>query len=119
VPDAVKRARNQRMLALQQSISLSHHQGMVGRSTQVLVEGDAKIDPNHLAGRDAPRDEGGAVLVTLGRKKVRGDEVVRLTSRTRGDHIVAFDGPSSLVGKLVDVDITRASGLSLQGQLSG
>ena len=117
VPDAVKRDRNQRMLQHQQRISHAHHESMVGSVRRVLVEGDAKIDPNHLAGRDAPRDEGsGGGLVRIGRKK-RDGGVVRLTSRTTGDHIVAFDGPASLVGALADVRITRATPLSLQGEL--
>jgi tRNA-2-methylthio-N6-dimethylallyladenosine synthase len=96
VADDVKRERNQRMLKVQQEISLEHHQQMIGRAIEVLVEGTAKLDPE---------------LVSLGKKKAR------LTSRTRGDHIVAFDGDPALIGSLVKVNITRASALSLQGQL--
>jgi hypothetical protein len=60
------------------------------------------------------------VLHTLGKKirPVRVDGLVRLTARTRGDHIVAFDGNADLVGTLVDVDITRATPLTLQGVLA-
>jgi len=59
------------------------------------------------------------VLYPLGRKKnaPRDDGSVRLTARTRGDHIVSFDGPASLVGSLVDVTVTRATPLSLGATL--
>jgi tRNA-2-methylthio-N6-dimethylallyladenosine synthase len=107
VPDEVKRDRNRRMLALQQEIALQHHQRMVGETIEVFVEGTAKLDP---------RDEDGSVLVPLGRRRKSG--VARLTSRTRGDHIVAFDGDEALVGTLQRVKVERASALSLQGALA-
>lgn len=118
IPDEVKRERNQRMLELQQRISKEHHEAMVGREVEVLVEGSAKIDPSK---REAPRDSDGTPLLTLGKKQspsaTASNERVRLSSRTRGDHIVAFDGPEHLVGELVKVRITRASALSLSGEL--
>jgi tRNA-2-methylthio-N6-dimethylallyladenosine synthase len=119
VTDEVKRRRNNEMLRVQQEISLAHHQAMVGTRLQVIVEGAAKLDPNEQ--QQAPRDDDGTVLYPLGRKArpARDDGTVRLTARTRGDHIVAFDGPASLVGRLVDVEITRATALSLQGALIG
>jgi tRNA-2-methylthio-N6-dimethylallyladenosine synthase len=112
VPDEVKRARNQRMLAVQKDIALEHHRAMVGQSVEVYVEGSAKLDPDRAA-----RDADGDVLYTLG-KKSGASASTRLTSRTRGDHIVAFDGDRSLVGKLVSVRVTRATALSLQGELA-
>lgn len=129
VVDAVKRARNQRMLALQQRIAMEHHEALVGKTIEVYVEGTAKLDPHaHDAlpagaddpHRDAPRDQGAPTLYTIGAgpKRARPSGTARLTSRTRGDHIVAFDGDRSLVGRLVNVTVTRASALSLQGQLA-
>lgn len=114
LPDAVKKERNQRMLELQQRISKEHHEAMIGQTFEVLVEGSAKIDP-----RDAPRDDGGLVQIGGKRREPSTTGDVRLTSRTRGDHIVAFDGPASLVGELVNVRVTRATGLSLGGELVG
>lgn len=111
VPDALKRERNRRMLQLQQEIALEHHQAMVGKIVEVYVEGTAKLDPG------GARDDDGAVLYTLGRKKPESGRA-RLTSRTRGDHIVAFDGDRALVGSLVHVRVTRATALSLQGELA-
>lgn len=117
VDDATKRARNQKMLAVQQEIALAHHQAMVGKNIEVLVEGAAKVDP--VEQDKAPRDGDGNVLYPLGRKprSARDDGTARLTARTRGDHIVSFDGPVSLVGSLVDVTITRATALSLSATL--
>jgi tRNA-2-methylthio-N6-dimethylallyladenosine synthase len=128
IPDALKRERNQRMLALQQRIAKEHHEALVGKTIEVYVEGTAKLDPHaHEAvpvgaddpHRDAPRDEGAPTLYSIGApKRTRPSGTARLTSRTRGDHIVAFDGDRSLVGRLVQVTVTRASALSLQGQLA-
>lgn len=113
VTEAKKRERNQRMLAVQLEIALEHHQALIGKSLEVLVEGAAKVDPQEQA--TTPRDEDGTVLYPLGRKarQIRDDGSARLTARTRGDHIVAFDGPASLVGTLTHVTITKATPLSL------
>ena len=111
VPDTVKRDRNHRMLELQQRIAREHHDALVGKTVEVFVEGTAKLDPAHTA-----LDHDGTPLFTLG-KKQRPSGAARLTSRTRGDHIVAFDGDRGLVGTLQHVTITRASALSLQGEL--
>lgn len=118
VPDAVKRERNHRMLALQQRIAKEHHDALVGTTLEVYVEGTAKLDPHaDDPHRDAPREAGSPTLVTIGRR-AKPSGRARLTSRTRGDHIVAFDGDKSLVGQLVRVTVTRASALSLQGELA-
>ncbi|HEY1100140.1 MAG TPA: tRNA (N6-isopentenyl adenosine(37)-C2)-methylthiotransferase MiaB [Myxococcota bacterium] len=116
VVDAVKRARNNQMLAVQQEIAIQHHTAMIGQRVEVIVEGAAKVDP--VQQDAAPRDVDGSVIYALGRKNrpAREDGSVRLMARTRGDHIVAFDGPESLVGKLATVEITKATALSLSGQ---
>ncbi len=118
VSEAKKRERNQRMLAVQQEIALEHHQALIGKSIQVLVEGAAKVDPKEQD--SAPRDDDGTVLYPLGRKprQIRDDGTARLTARTRGDHIVSFDGPASLVGTLAKVTITKATPLSLSATIS-
>lgn len=96
---ADKKDRNQRMLKLQNQIALDHHLSMVGKQVDVLVEGRAKIDPRVASGMAATNNH------------------IRLTARTRGDHIVAFDGPESLIGSLQSVQVTQASALALCGRL--
>lgn len=97
VPIAEKKERNQRMLTLQNEIALAHHLSLVGQKLDVIVEGKAKNNPNARNGIELL------------------DGSVRLTSRTRGDHIVAFDGPESLIGKMLTVEITGGTALALNG----
>ncbi len=53
VPDAVKRARRDRIMRLQQRISRAHQRAMIGRRVEVLVEGRAEETEHLLAGRHA------------------------------------------------------------------
>lgn len=93
LPVEVKAERHQRMLDFQNEIALSHHISMLGKVFPILVEGNAKISPS-------------------------GEENVRLSGRTTGDHIVAFDGPQSLIGSIVNVRAEKASSLALVGTLA-
>lgn len=95
VPREIKRRRNNELLAVQNEVSLAHNQAMAGTVQQVLVEG-----PSVRAGkqpRELPAD------------------CVQLVGRTRGDHIVIFDGPLSLAGQFVNVRIESCTALALQG----
>jgi len=87
VTDEVKRARNLRLLELQKSISLEENKKMIGKKVQVLVEGASKSDPNKVSGR------------------------------TRQNHIVVFNSPQDMVGRLVDVTIHEVTDLTLYGKL--
>ena len=97
VPEADKRRRNRRMLAVQNAISLEHHTGMLGSVRQVLVEGPS------------PRSDRQPVAAPAGQ--------VQLQGRTRGDHIVVFDGPPALAGQLAEVRLSAATPLALVGRL--
>lgn len=92
LPVEVKNPRHQRMLDFQNEIALSHHVSMIGKTYRILVEGNAKITP-------------------------QDNRTVRLSGRTTGDHIVAFDGPQNLIGQLVNVRAEKASSLALVGSL--
>jgi len=107
VPMAVKKERNQRLLAVQEEVSRARHWAKEGRTFEVLVEGPSKRDKSRLAGR------------------------------TRGHDIVVFPGPEGSVGKcssvrtdahlppatdlrrgaLVNVRITDSTPLTLFGEL--
>lgn len=107
VPEETKKRRHAELSALQSKLSLQHHHAMVGKRVEVLVEGYSK------AAVKAQSDE-----------QSRGQEVGwrrsdQLTGRTRGDEIVVFTGPESLIGQLVTVEIIGATALTLHGEVAG
>ena len=120
VPEDVKRRRNNELLAVQQEASAANNREMVGRTAQVLVEGESRLVNKPAA---YPKSPGGAVeLLWERRKGVAGDPPViatstQLTGRTRGDQVVVFDGDRSLKGRLIDVEIVAAQSLTLFGRL--
>jgi len=104
VPDETKRRRHAELMQLQQQISLRHHQAIVGRNVEVLVEGYSK-----------------AAIKAQEAEEGRGQEVSwrksdQLTGRTRGDEIVVFTGPASLIGQTADIEVTSATALTLHGR---
>jgi tRNA-2-methylthio-N6-dimethylallyladenosine synthase len=103
VPDDVKRARNLELLEVQGRISLENLQSLVGRELEVIVEGTSKLRKH--------TDD----AVVVGWEKRRS--LTRLVGRTRGDEIVAFDGPADLVGRIVSVRATGATQLTIHGEL--
>ena len=112
VPEPVKRRRNNELLAVQQAVCDALNREMVGRTVQVLVEGESKL----VSKRSAYPGSN----VELGWEK-RGrlrTTHTQLVGRTPGDQIVVFDGPTSLKGELVDVAITRGQNLTLFGELA-
>lgn len=100
VPEEVKKARNNELLAVQAEITEELFAGQIGRSLEVLVEGLGKLR------QDKDTEQAG------------GNGRVRLLARTRGDEIVAFDGPRDLIGTITRVTATRATGLTLFAELA-
>ncbi len=97
VPDAVKKLRNNELLAIQAEVGLAHHKAYIGRTVEVLVEG-----PSARAGKQ---------------QSPLTPDAMQLMGRTRGDHIVVFDGPEKLVGRYIDVKIIDATALTLFGEM--
>jgi tRNA-2-methylthio-N6-dimethylallyladenosine synthase len=95
VPEAVKRQRNNDLLAIQNAISLEENQPLLGRRVEILVEGPSKAARRRQADRR---------------------QAVQLAGRTACDRIVVFDGPPHLAGKMVDVVIERADAFTLFGR---
>jgi len=95
VPEAVKRRRNNQLLAVQNAISFEDNQAFVGRKVEILVEGSSK----------------------LGLKQAAAREKVQMVGRTTCDRIVVFDGEPQSAGRLLDVRILRADALTLFGRL--
>lgn len=87
IPEALKTARFQAVLAVQEAIQLRRNQARVGRDEEVLVEGPSK----------------------------KGS--MQLTGRTRQNRPVNFVGHPSLSGSLVTVKIEKGGMHSLEGQV--
>jgi tRNA-2-methylthio-N6-dimethylallyladenosine synthase len=85
LPQAVKEERNQRLLQTVNEIAAQHYQALVGRRTQILVEGPSKKNP------------------------------ARYMGRTRCNKIVVFEGSERHRGQLMDVRVVRAGAFTLYG----
>jgi tRNA-2-methylthio-N6-dimethylallyladenosine synthase len=110
VPEETKRRRNQELLAVQSEICSANNREMIGKTVQVLVEGESK-----LVSKPAYPSSGG---VELGwERRAVSDSTVQMVGRTRGDQVVVFGGSTSLVGELVEVSIFDAKGLTLFGRV--
>jgi tRNA-2-methylthio-N6-dimethylallyladenosine synthase len=116
VPEEIKKRRNRELLAVQTQMTAQNNAELVGKTLEVMVEGESKL---------ATKPAYPASNVTLGagfptgRARFSGPEPTpetQLIGRTRGDQIVVFDGAASLKGTLVDVQITSARSLTLFGQ---
>jgi tRNA-2-methylthio-N6-dimethylallyladenosine synthase len=111
VPDEVKRRRNNQVLAVQQEVSAELNRQMIGRTVEIIVEGESK-----LVSRQAARAAGS---VELGWEQRRPAELrTQLVGRTRGDQVVCFDGEASLKGRILEVDITDARQMTLFAKLA-
>lgn len=89
VEDRVKRERIKALIDRQNQITKEINSGEVGKTYQVLVDGQSKTNSQMLGGR------------------------------TRTNKLVVFPGPLSLVGKFVDVEITKGGLTHLEGRLAG
>ncbi len=114
VPDAVKRARNNQLLAVQGEACIENNRQMVGKTLDVMVEGESKLVSKRAA---YP-----ASKVTLGWER-RRDAIIeplqpntQLIGRTRGDQVVCFDGDLAMKGRILDVQIIDAKNLTLFGK---
>lgn len=105
VPEEIKKRRHLELVALQHRMSTAHHQAMIGKSVEVLVEGYSKAA---IKAQEAEQSRGQEV----GWK--RSDQ---LTGRTRGDEIVVFSGEPSQIGRMAKVQVTAATALTLQGDV--
>src|SRR6478736_5095109 len=94
------------LVALQHRMSLEHHRSYIGRRVEVLVEGFSKAA---IAAQEAEQSRGHEISWK------RSDQ---LTGRARGDEIVVFTGPESLIGRTVPIEVTSATSLTLHGEVA-
>ena len=87
IPDDVKSERFNRLIELQNRISLEKNQELVGKKVKVLCDGKSKNDNAMLEGR------------------------------TEQDKIVIFEGDISLEGKEIELEIVRADTFNLYGKI--
>ncbi|SFC17178.1 tRNA (N6-isopentenyl adenosine(37)-C2)-methylthiotransferase MiaB [Clostridium uliginosum] len=87
IPEEVKHERFDRLVKVVNEGIAKGNKATEGRVVQVLVEGFSKNDET------------------------------KLTGRTRNSRLVNFEGPIELVGKLVNVKITKANSFSLIGKI--
>jgi tRNA-2-methylthio-N6-dimethylallyladenosine synthase len=85
VPEAVKEARNQDLLAVFDGMAKARNEALVGTNVQILCEGPSKTNAERLSGR------------------------------TPGNKIVILEGGQRHIGQIFDVRITRSSGFTLYG----
>ena len=94
IPEAVKRRRNNDLLAVQNAISLEDNQPLLGRTVEILVEGPSKVS-----------------------RKISPDgAAVQLVGRTTCDRIVVFDGPAELTGRIMPIVIEKVDAFTLFGR---
>lgn len=81
IDDAVSGERLQRLVALQESISLERYQRWVGRDVGVLIEGPSRRNPQHSMGKS---DDGKTVILPGGDRAgtLRSVRIARATSHT-------------------------------------
>jgi tRNA-2-methylthio-N6-dimethylallyladenosine synthase len=111
VPEDVKRRRNNELLAVQQQVSVDSNLELVGKTLEVMIEGESKLVSRQAAYPSSKVELGWEKRVT------ESSRTTQLIGRTRGDQIVCFDGDISLKGELLDVEITDARNLTLFGRL--
>jgi len=92
VPEEIKKQRNIELLAVQEKISDELNKGFLGETVKVLVEGPSR--KSHQAGQQ-----------------------MQLVGRTATDWIVVFEGSKKLAGQFAEVKITKASPLTLFGEI--
>ena len=108
VPNEVKKRRNNELLAVQHEVSLSVHQAYIGRTLPVFVE---SISSTERKSRWETRTQPDAVTT------VEPEAMAQLSGRTMTDLIVCFEGDESLVGQIVEIEIEKATALTLFGRV--
>lgn len=114
VPEPVKRQRNNRLLEVQGEICAQNNRAMIGKTVEVMVEGESKLVSRRA--KSAAGVELGAGFQRRAFSASASASQTQLVGRTRGDQVVVFEGDLSLKGQLLDVTITDAQQMTLFGK---
>jgi len=115
VSEAVKKRRNNELLAIQNAISLELNAAMIGQTVEILVEGTSK---NATKRQNTEQTTPDLVQIDLPENTPLPCDTVQLTGHTPCDRIVVFDGSPSLVGQILPIKIVQAAPFTLFGELS-
>jgi tRNA-2-methylthio-N6-dimethylallyladenosine synthase len=80
VPEAVKRRRNNELLALQTAISFEDNQPLLGRAVEILIEGPSKVAKKKGEGRRGKGEDGNTVAGTGHHARMVGVPLLHLES---------------------------------------
>lgn len=97
VPHTVKQERNNKLLEIQNRISLEDNQKLIGDTVEVLVEGISKTAARKEGAEESP--------------------IVQLTGRTHCDRIVVFEGNRRQIGQILPVAIYDSAAHTLFGEV--
>jgi tRNA-2-methylthio-N6-dimethylallyladenosine synthase len=119
VPEDVKRCRNNELLAVQQQVSVQSNRELIGKTLEVMIEGESKLVSRQTAYPSSKIELGWEKRKRRGHfsDPVSPPRTTQLIGRTRGDQIVCFNGDISLKGELLDIEIIDARNLTLFGRL--
>lgn len=119
IPDAVKRERNNDLLALQTDISTEIHASYVGQTVEVFVEGVSRKTRKKGVGSRFSGEASGQSGLQEAKTTPAPFFTTQLSGRTGGDLITFFEGDPSLIGQIVNIKVESALPLALSGTLVG
>ncbi len=123
VPEAVKRFRNNCLLAIQTEVSLATHQKWIGRQVEVLFDEVRTLElRNNSTSAVNPLTVNGLDISGLAQNSNASPKTFQSIGRTSGDLIFALrcqneQESASFIGKTALVEVESASALLLTGGL--
>src|SRR5205823_3795857 len=103
--------RNNELLAIQQEVTAELNRAMIGNVVEVIVEGQSKLVACQTV-RTSSNVELGWERRAIG-VDLTSEQRVQLVARTRGDQVVCFEGSPAFKGRIMNVRIIDARGMTL------
>jgi len=109
VSEAVKRRRNNELLAIQDAICLEDNQPLLGRTVEILIEGPSKVSKKTAKKNETDGPHPNPLP--------KGEGVIQLVGRTTCDRIVFIEGRPELAGSIVPAMIEKVDAFALFGKI--